>query len=68
MICLEGDGPPIDAVMILAKRRFAVSFLPLDIFFGLVLWHRAQINGPLMQQRMKNFKRFFRETASKAKS
>lgn len=46
MICLEGDEPPIDAVMISAKDSQS------RIFF-LVGFYGTQINGPLlMQQRM----------------
>lgn len=48
--CLEGDEPPIDAVMILAKKS-----LPL-FFFSVGFYGTAQINGSLMQQRVKNFK------------
>lgn len=46
MICLEGDEPPIDAVMISAKDS-------LSRVFFLVGFYGTQINGPLsMQQRM----------------
>lgn len=50
MICLEGDEPPIDAVMISAKdSHFSLVF---SIFFS-VGFYGTQINGPLsMQQRM----------------
>lgn len=57
MICLEGDEPPIDAVMIRAKkttRSFCFIFASFSVgFYG------TQINGPLMQQRMETLKIFF---------
>jgi hypothetical protein len=37
MICLKGDEPPIDAVMISAKKSY--FSLSLSALFGWFLWH-----------------------------
>jgi hypothetical protein len=55
MICLKGDEPPIDAVMISAKKIFSRSLF-------LVGFYGTQINGPPLnatknEAKMKNSKK-----------
>lgn len=61
MICLKGDEPPIDAVMISAKNLISVSLLFLLFSVG---FYGTQINGPPLNAtkngaKMKNSKKIF---------